>query len=152
MGGHIAGNFCQRNISSEATVRQFVRNLISSNVGRHSLVRLLFFILSFIFIFKNISDPTIIWLSMNERGGRCSILTRRWSRASYNVTDAGILSQLWVSRLRADHQAFDDRPWAVKLRVAKEFLRLLRWSHNYGVVENFSQEFNLEMHWLKWWN
>ena len=46
------------------------------------------------------------WLSMNERGGRCSILTRRWSRASYNVTDAGIVSQLWVSRLRADHQAF----------------------------------------------
>ena len=24
-------------------------------------------------------------------GGRCSILTRRWSRASYNVTDTGIL-------------------------------------------------------------
>ena len=31
---------------------------------------------------------------------------RRWSRASYNVTDAGIVSLLWVSRLRADHQAF----------------------------------------------
>ena len=43
---------------------------------------------------------------MNERGGRCSILTRKWSRASYNVTDRGIVSQLWVSRLRADHQAF----------------------------------------------
>ena len=43
---------------------------------------------------------------MNECGGRWSILTRSWSRASYNVTDTGILLQLWVSRLRADHQAF----------------------------------------------
>ena len=34
---------------------------------------------------------------MNELWGRCSILTRRWSRASYNVTDAGIVSRLWVS-------------------------------------------------------
>ena len=40
-------------------------------------------------------------MTFNERGGRCSILTRRWSRASYNVTDAGIVSQLWVSRLNA---------------------------------------------------
>ena len=72
---------------------------------------------------------------MNERGRRCSILTRRWSRASYNVTDAGIVSQLWVSRLRADHQAIqspDDRPWAVKLRVAKQFLRLLRCVNIYA--------------------
>ena len=30
----IAGNFRQRKISSEATVRQFVRNLFLSNVGR----------------------------------------------------------------------------------------------------------------------
>ena len=34
-------------------------------------------------------------------GGQCSILTRRWSRVCYNVRDAGILSQLVVSRLRA---------------------------------------------------
>ena len=31
-----AGNFRQRKISSKATVRQFVRNLFSSNVGGHS--------------------------------------------------------------------------------------------------------------------
>ena len=34
------------------------------------------------------------WLSLNDCGGRCSILTRRWSRASYNVTDAGTCLQL----------------------------------------------------------
>ena len=54
---------------------------------------------------------------MNDRGGRCSILTRRWSRARYNVKDARICSQLWVSRLRADRLAFIKRltispePW-----------------------------------------
>ena len=30
---YIAGNFSQRNISSKVTVRQFVRNLFSSNTG-----------------------------------------------------------------------------------------------------------------------
>ena len=29
-------------------------------------------------------------------GGRCSILTWRWSRACYNVTDAGIFTLIWV--------------------------------------------------------
>ena len=59
-----------------------------------------------VFISKPLGNLSLLsWLSMNERGGRCSILTRRWSRASYNVTDARIFSQLWVSRLRADHQA-----------------------------------------------
>ena len=38
-----------------------------------------------------------------ETGTFWSIFT---STSSNNVTDAGIVSQLWVSRLRADHQAF----------------------------------------------
>ena len=38
----IAGNFRQRKISSRATIRQFVRNIFSSNVGRRSLARRLF--------------------------------------------------------------------------------------------------------------
>ena len=65
---------------------------------------------------------------MNERGRRCSILTRRWSRASYNVTDAGIVSLLWVSRLRADHQAFIEPKdqnsgvkWPTALKMAKNW-------------------------------
>ena len=67
------------------------------------------------------------WWSGGELGacwaGFCSVAfcnfidctLRHWNRTkcekvevfkSYNVTDAGIISQLWVSRLRADHQAF----------------------------------------------
>ena len=35
-------------------------------------------------------------------GDGAQYLSRRWRRASYNVTDAGTCSQLWVSWLRAD--------------------------------------------------
>ena len=61
-----AKNFRQRKISSKATVRQFVRNLFSSNaryVGSlvlSSVVR--FACLSFIFTFMTISDPTLFVL------------------------------------------------------------------------------------------
>ena len=55
--------FRQRKISSKATVRQFVRNFFSSNVGLlvlSSVVR--FACLSFIFTFMTISDPTLVVL------------------------------------------------------------------------------------------
>ena len=54
----IAGNFRQRKISSKAIVRQFVRNLFSSNIGRRSFALRSFYCLSFIFAFMNNSDPT----------------------------------------------------------------------------------------------
>ena len=50
----IAGNFRQRKILAKATVRQFVRNLFSSNAGRSfamSVIRSSLFCLSFIFAF-----------------------------------------------------------------------------------------------------
>ena len=58
-----AKNFRQRKILSKSTVRQFVRNLFSSNVGSlvlSSVVR--FACLSFVFTFMTISDPTLVVL------------------------------------------------------------------------------------------
>ena len=48
---------------------------------------------------------------MNERGGRCSIRTRRWSRASYNVTDAGIVSQLKKQRFNSHQHSMRHRKY-----------------------------------------
>ena len=57
-----AKNFRQRKISSKATVRQFVRNLFSSNgsLVLSSVVR--FACLSVIFTLKTVSDPTLVVL------------------------------------------------------------------------------------------
>ena len=106
-----------------------------------------------LYLFYTMVQKSQKWPKTQIKGGfnewtRGTVLDayRRWSRASYNVTDAGILLQLLVSRFRPDHQALiepkkknflvqffflvqqtpDDRAWAMKFRVAKEFLRLLR--------------------------
>ena len=76
-----AKNFRQRKISSKATVRQFVRNLIifSSNgsLVLSSVVR--FACLSVIFTFMTVSDPTLVegrsesansWLGMKVQNHR----------------------------------------------------------------------------------
>ena len=57
-----AKNFRQRKISSKATVRQFVRNLFSSNgsLVLSSVVR--FACLSVIFTSITVSDPTLVVL------------------------------------------------------------------------------------------
>ena len=72
--------------------------------------------------------------------GRCSILTRRWSRASYNVTDTGIVSQLWVSRLRADHQALmiGPEPWNSELRNNSCVCYVERISKKLSIVAQLS--------------
>ena len=41
-----------------------------------------------------------------------------------NVTDEGTLSQLWVSRLRADHQAFINAWWSVLSRETQSCERI----------------------------
>ena len=69
----IAGNFHQRKISSKATVRQFVRNLFSSNTGRRSfalqsLDRRSFGCHIILHSWSNISDPTLPVSEKNYSG------------------------------------------------------------------------------------